>query len=231
MPFFLSQRDTFSSERMEDPKCDIEELENTYRQFEKVNILLGRWRYLYKKFIRPHLSNERSRSLLDIGFGGGDIPRRLKQWAVRDNLLLNITAIDPDPRAFAYVQTHSYSESIEFKNCDLSDLDPAIHSFDFIISNHLLHHLSPSELTTMLEQSRSLCTHTVLFNDLRRSDTAYGLFNLLSRPFFHSSMITEDGLISIKRSYTMRELRDFVPIGWQVRQLFPFRLLLIYQHA
>lgn len=230
MPLFLSQRDTTAREQMENPDCDLEELENTYRQFEHVNILIGRWRYLYQKYLRPYLHVRERRSLLDIGYGGGDIPRRLKRWAERDGVHLDITAIDPDPRAYRYVQQQTASSVIDYRVATLSDLDPEKTSFDFIISNHLLHHLKREELTTILHQSRRLCRHTILFNDLLRSDSAYALFNILSRPVFRSSMITEDGLTSIKRSYTAGELQEIVPTDWEVRSLFPFRLLLIHHH-
>ena len=37
--------------------------------------------------------------MLDIGTGGADLPRALLRWARADGLRLEVTAIDPDPRA------------------------------------------------------------------------------------------------------------------------------------
>lgn len=230
MPLFLSQRDTESRERMDSPDCDPEELRNTYRQFGRVNGWISQWDYIYKSKIRPHLQQNSQNSLLDIGFGGGDIPMTLARLAAKDGYNLSITAIDPDPRAINFVAELDYPPNITFLQCDISELNPSDENFDFVISNHLIHHLQKKELFNILEQSEALSTTSVIFNDLHRSDWAYLLFNIFSRPIFRSSFITEDGLTSIKRSYTKKELEEVLPPDWNVQNLFPFRLLLTYDH-
>ena len=230
MPLFLSQRDTKSRERMDDPDCDLDELRNTYQQFSTVNSLITRWKKIYEREIRPDLQYGATQTLLDIGFGGGDIPLKLAAWAGEDGYNLNVTAIDPDPRAFDFVQDLNRDRSVTFMQCALSDLDPEKQKFDFVVSNHLLHHLSEENLFNILDQAQNLSQNMVIFNDIHRSDWAYLFFNLLSRPIFRSSFITDDGLTSIKRSYTAEELLAVVPDGWQVTSVFPFRLLLTYRH-
>lgn len=231
MPLLLSQRDTESRERMDNPHCDPEELRNTYRQFSRVNSWLSQWDYIYKTQIQPHLVSNTQYSILDIGFGAGDIPIKLAEWIKRDGFNASITAIDPDPRAIEFVQSLQPPTNIEFLQCKLSELDPAKQQFDFVLSNHLMHHLDKQELLSTIQQAKKLCLKSVLFNDLRRSDWAYLFFNLFSRPLFRSSFITEDGLTSIKRSYTKRELEMIIPQDCHVRYLFPFRLLLTYDYA
>lgn len=230
MPLFLSQRDTTSRERMDDPDCDIKELQNTYRQFGTINSIISQWRRIYRQEIRPSLKTSTPKTLLDIGFGGGDIPIKLARWASDEGYELQVTAIDPDPRAINFVQELDHSPNIEFIQCKISDLDPSKEQFNFIISNHLLHHLSNHQLFDILSQSQELSSEAVIFNDIQRSDWAYLLFNIFSRPVFRSSFITADGLTSIKRSYTYEELAQIAPGNWQVESLFPFRLLLKYNH-
>ncbi|MDZ7658883.1 class I SAM-dependent methyltransferase [Fodinibius sp.] len=226
MPLFLSHRDTESKERMDDPHCDADKLYNTYQQFSQINALISRWRHIYKQFIRPHLNQHSQFSFLDIGFGGGDIPIKLAAWLQEDGINFKITAIDPDPRAMEFAQTLDMSSNIEFLQCELSELNPETQQFDFVLSNHLVHHLDEQELISILQQAKKLCSKSVLFNDLRRNDWAYLLFNIFSRPFFRNSFITEDGLISIKRSYTKNELAAIIPQDWNVQNLFPFRLMI-----
>lgn len=230
MPLFLSQRNTSSQEHMDNFSCDLQKLKNTYRQFSSINSVVSRWRYIYEHYIHPKLNTNTHFSLLDIGFGGGDIPIKITQWLTEDNISFKITAIDPDPRAINFVQSREQTPHIEFLQCGLSDLDPANQQFDFILSNHLIHHLTKQELSDVLFQTQKLCSGSILFNDLRRSDWAYLLFTLFSRPLFHNSFITEDGLTSIKRSYTLQELQNVVPQNWDVHPLFPFRILLTYHH-
>lgn len=231
MALFLSQRDTESQERMDDPNCDLQELENTYRQFSIINALISQWYRIYKSEIRPFLHHNEPITMLDIGFGGGDIPIKIAQWAKDDGFDLHITAIDPDPRAFNYIQQLDRTQNVEFIQCGISDLDPEQQQFNFVISNHLIHHLSKEELPDFMSLAKKLSTTAVLFNDICRSDWAYLFFNIFARPIFRSSFITEDGLTSIKRSYTFDELLELTSTDWQVESLFPFRLLLKYYHA
>lgn len=228
MTFFLSNRDRESRERMDDPDCDLQTLQNTYRQFSTINNIISRWHAIYKKHIRPALNPQKTTTLLDIGFGGGDIPIKLAQWANDDDLKLEITAIDPDPRALQFVQALDHPANISFLQCSYSEITDR--QFDFVISNHLIHHLISPELTQILDKAKQMSNHKVIFNDLRRSDWAYLFFGLFARPAFRNSFITEDGLTSIKRSYTASELKEAVPDGWDVASQFPFRLLLSFTH-
>lgn len=231
MPLFLSERDTQSKELMDDPDCDRQALENTYQQFSKINALISCWRRIYKTRIRPLLSEDsKTYSLLDIGFGGGDITQNIAQWATQDGINLEITAIETDKRAMEYVQSQNMHEAITFKHCSSTDLLQANRRFDIVISNHLLHHLNNEELQKLLKEAKQLSIQKVLFNDIERSDIGYLFFNLLARPVFRSSFITHDGLTSIKRSYTRQELRRQTPDDWRVESLFPYRLLLSYHH-
>jgi len=216
---------------MDDPNCDRAELFNTYRQFSVVNSLIAGWKRIYKSCLKPLMTDsERSYSLLDIGFGGGDIPLKLAEWAANDGIALDITAIETDQRAIEFVQQLSAPENVAFRYVSSTELMAENHRFDFVISNHLLHHLGDEELPRLLDEAKNLSTQKVIFNDIERSDLAYGLFKVLSRPIFRSSFITHDGLASIKRSFTLKELQDQTPEDWEVERLFPFRLLLSYTH-
>lgn len=232
MPLFLSTRDTTSRERMDDLHCDVNELNNTYRQFSTINSMISGWKSIYKKRIRPLLMNDGpSCTLLDIGFGGGDIPIKLAKWASNDGFNLDITAIETDARALDFVSSVEAPANVQFKHISSRELAEEGKTFDFVISNHLIHHLNQQELHQLLQEAKRLSKKCVLFNDIERSDLGYLLFNIFSRPVFRSSFITQDGLTSIRRSYTRRELEDEVPQSWHVERLFPFRLLLQYKHT
>ena len=141
---------------MDRPDCDVSKLEKTYEQFSMINSLLSKWVAIYKKYLRPEMIHGRSYTLLDIGFGGGDIPLLLSK--------LHITAIEADERAFSYSQKLPGNDLIEFRNCLSTDLVREGLTYDFVISNHLIHHLSEYELLTLLEESDKLADKKVLFN-------------------------------------------------------------------
>lgn len=233
-PWVFKKREINAQEKMDDPACNVEQLERTYRHFLLINGVLSGWRRLYQQEIRPRLSDRQTRRLLDIGSGGGDVPRQLAVWAARDGLKLEVTAIDADRRAIRYAEQLPplpMGAAVQFRSAFSSDLVAEGQRFDFITSNHLLHHLSGEELTSLLSDCQQLCSPAglVIHNDLERSAAAYGLFRTLTWPFFRGSFIRYDGLLSIRRSFTYSELTQLAPSGWQARRLVPFRNLLIYR--
>ena len=105
MPFFLSKRQPDLIEFMDREDCDPVLLENTYRQFATINLLLSQWKRIYTNELLPMMQEGITYTLLDIGFGGGDVPIRLAEWAEKDGLDLIITAIDTDKRAYNFAQS------------------------------------------------------------------------------------------------------------------------------
>jgi len=225
----LAARDRDLTELMDDPDCDPAALDRTYAQFRVVNGLLAGWRRLYRRRLRPLLSPNRCISLLDVGCGGGDVARALARWAARDDLRLSVTAIDPDPRAYAYATARPAIPGLTVRRCTTVDLVSEGRRFDVVTSNHLLHHLDERELAGLLRDSAALARRLVLHNDLARARLAYGAFGALSLLAGTRSLLRTDGLRSIRRSYRPAELAVATPPGWRVERFAPFRLLLSYE--
>lgn len=229
MVLFLKERERFKEEKMDDPNCDKVMLDNTYRQFVTVNRILSGWRRIYLRYFKPRMSVGQHYSVLDIGAGAGDIPLALIAWAKADGFQLSITAIDPDPRAFDYMQSLELPASISSKCCSTFDLIETGKRFDFVISNSVLHHIPEAELCDFLESSQKLADALVLHNDIVRDDLAYVLFTVISKLIFHNSFVSEDGSLSIRRSFIKSELKEYLPKDWRIDSLFPYRHLLIHE--
>jgi 2-polyprenyl-3-methyl-5-hydroxy-6-metoxy-1,4-benzoquinol methylase len=226
MDLLMRQRAVDAVEIMDGPDCDARLLQNTYRQFAVVNRALAGWRRLYVRELRPSLAgNTAPGTLLDIGAGGGDLAQMLSGWARRDGLPLHITGIDPDPRAAAYALGRPPVPGLEFRQAHSADLVREGRRFDFVISNHVLHHLSAHELQQLLADSAALTNKKALHNDLRRSPAAYALFSVGALPF-RRSFIRADGLTSLRRSYTPAELAALAPPGWNVETTTTFHQIL-----
>ncbi|MCG2622115.1 methyltransferase domain-containing protein [Arthrobacter sp. I2-34] len=223
---------------MDRPDCDPSTLQRTYRQFALINRAVSGWRRTYLRQLRPRLAaaaagapdaEPRAATVLDIGCGAGDVARSLARWAAADGLPVEITAVDPDPRAYAYAASRPAVPGLTFRQAFSSELVAEGFRFDLVISNHILHHLAPAELHALLADSQALGRSLALHSDIARSRPAYLLFAAGTLPFFHRSYIRRDGLTSIRRSYTARELRRAVPPEWDVRQDSVFRLHLVFE--
>lgn len=224
----LQTRATDVVERMDELGCDSVRLANTYRDFDRVNSVVSGWRSLYTSQLRPVLREIGSGgTILDIGCGGGDVLRRLALWAKHDGLTPCFVGADPDSRAIQYANTEPVPANTRFVCTTAQDLAAAGERFDIVLSNHVLHHLSDSEVTALCHDSTTLATRLVLHADIHRHPLAYAGFPLIGG-WFRDSFILEDGLCSIRRAFTPDELRQLIPNDWQVRTAFPFRLNLIW---
>lgn len=222
---WLRERDVHALEEMDRPGCDPARLDRTYAQFSVVNRAIAGWRGIYRTHLRPVLSATEVTTLLDIGCGGGDVPVMLAAWAARDRRRVEITAIDPDRRAFEFAVRRRRVDGVTFRQASTAGLVAEGQRYDVVLSNHVLHHLDTVELPQFLAESALLSRGHVLHNDIRRSPAAYALFYAVSWPF-PGSFIRDDGLTSIRRSYTAAELQAAAPPGWAVAPRFPFRNLL-----
>ena len=209
--------------------CDPQQLNNTYRHFRTINRLLSQWRVIYKQEIKPVLEQlQRPATLLDIGFGGGDVPIHILEMAKKDGFELSITAIETDARALNFVASIDSPKEITFLHCSSNDLVQQKMTYDFVLSNHLVHHLDEQTFTSVLNDAQLLASQKVLFNDIERSDIGYALYAIFSRLLFRNSFVVYDGSLSIRRSFTLSELKAITPSDWRVRRIFPFRLLLTH---
>ncbi len=225
---WLQYRDVDARERMDDPECDLPTLLRTYGQFPVVNAVVAGWRLTYLTELRPRFTAT-SHTVLDIGTGGGDVARSLVRMARRDGVTLTVTAIDPDPRATAYVRSLPAVDEVTYRQATSSALVEEGARFDFVISNHVLHHLSAAELGTVLADSERLASVAVVHSDIRRTRLGYVLFSLITGIFFHRSFVREDGLISIRRSYLPGELREILPKRWRVLSQPFWRTLAVFE--
>lgn len=225
---FLAVRDDEVMEEMDRPDCDPAALATTYAQFPLINAVVSRWHGLYRQRIRPLLSITHTTTVLDIGCGGGDIALSLARWAERDGLPIAITAIDPDTRALDFARAKSAHPAVTYRCTDSAALAAADETFDVVLSNHMLHHLTAPELQALLADSARLAQREVIHSDIARSRLGYALFSAGTLPLARGSFIRRDGLTSIRRSYTPGELRAIIPAGWRVQTAHPYRNLLLY---
>jgi 2-polyprenyl-3-methyl-5-hydroxy-6-metoxy-1,4-benzoquinol methylase len=223
-------------ELMDDPDADADALGRTYQRFGAVNAIVSRPGRLYRQDIRPRAARRRLR-ILDIGAGGGDLCRYLAHRLRRDGLGADITALDADERAIRWASAHDDGAGIRYRHAFSGDLVAEGDTYDVVLSNHVLHHLEPAELRTVLDDSRTLAGSRglVSHHDIARSRVAYTAFAAgtwpLARNLLAGSFIRVDGLLSIRRSYTPRELAAVAPSGWEVRSHLPARLELRWEGA
>lgn len=220
----MRSRATDLAELMDDPECDLALLEATYAHFEPLNRLLSGWERLWEARIRPHAVPGETFRILDLGSGGGDLARLLARLGARDGYDVRVTAADPDPRANAFASRHPVP-GVTYRSTTSTALADEGERFDLVVSNHVLHHLDGDSFGRILADCEALAPRA-LHGDLRRSALSYALYGIGTLPWRSKSFIHIDGMRSIRRSFTLPELRLAAQPGWTVELDPPFRLLL-----
>lgn len=145
-------------------------------------------------------------SIADFGAGGCDLMIWFARHCRRMGMEARISCIDADPRIVAYaervIRRVEGLRVIEGGTQVLLDEGP----FDYVFSNHVLHHIPTEELPRVLRAVAHSARHMWLMNDVRRSAVAYRAFTLLASPLFRGSFAVEDGKRSIRRALTPREI-------------------------
>jgi len=222
--FLLRKRRPDLVEIMDRVDCHPDRLNRTFAAFRHVNRMLSGWGRLYRTCIRPALEQGRTNTLLDVGCGGGDILVQLVRAARRDGYHVTGVGVDPDPRAIAWAQSAWRTEpDVQFRE---SGLEGMKESFDVVVSNHVLHHLSDAEAEQFLAQSMVCASGVVVHNDISRNVLGLVLFQAV-RVFFPRTFIGADGTISIRRSFRMNELVSLAGAGWRPIKAAPFRVGLV----
>lgn len=231
----LTQRAASLPELMDDPACDPAKLRRTVERFSIVNRLVSYWGTVYRQRVKPVFADlsmakrawggpRAPLRILDIGCGGGDVLRRLVRRSRRDGFDVTASGIDPDARVLRVAQ-NTPMPGVTFHELASRDLAMRGERYDLVISNHLLHHLDDVGLSGLLADSELLSGSLSLHSDIARGRGAYIGYAVGSAPFAPGSLLREDGLRSIRRSYTASELGAILPGGWVVERPGPFRLL------
>lgn len=165
--------------------------------------------------------------ILDVGFGDGDMLRRIARWAALRTLAVELVGVDLNPRSEAAARAHTQPGSgIEWITGDYADLTGG--GWDVVISSLVAHHMRRAQLIAFLRFMDAEAARGWLVNDLHRHRFAHVGFPLLATVARWHPMVRHDGTLSIARSYRPAEwppILDAAGVsGARVYRAFPFRL-------
>ena len=210
MNSFLSGFKHRSSEHelMDDLQSDNRMLTKSLRQFEMINRLFaGRDRLLYGKILKDaQIKNLTDIIVTDLGAGGGDWTERCIDICKAKGIRVQARCVDNDPRVIDFLSKRFINcGQVEIICSDVLDQSLWQRKTDYLFANHLLHHLPDTSIVELLKLSSKSVRQRFFFNDLRRSVVNYLLFWIFAS-IFTGSFIRNDGLLSIRRSFTRSEL-------------------------
>ncbi|MHA6721580.1 methyltransferase domain-containing protein [Sphingomonas sp. RS2018] len=165
--------------------------------------------------------------LLDVGFGDGDMLRRIARWAAKRGIAADLVGVDLNPNAAPAARARTPGDlPIAYQTGDYAAL--ADEPWDVIVSSLVAHHMTHDQLVAFLRFMDTHARDGWLVNDLHRHGFAYHGYPLLASLARWHPIVRHDGRLSIARSYRPEEwppiLAQAGVTGARVYRTFPFRL-------
>ncbi len=211
---------------MDDPSLPRATYTDVLHDLAKVNHITLAYRPTLR-FLARAVARGSSLRLLDVGFGDGDMLRRIARWGKRRGLTMELVGVDLNERSVAAARERTdRALPISYRHGDYADL--AGRDWDCIVSSLVAHHMTREQLVAFLRFMEDEARSGWFVNDLRRHVFAYLGYPVLARLTGWHEIVRHDGQMSIARSYRAHEwpaiLREASVRGAVVRRCFPFRL-------
>jgi 2-polyprenyl-3-methyl-5-hydroxy-6-metoxy-1,4-benzoquinol methylase len=212
-------------EQMDDPGLAPETYDRVLKDLATVNAVTLAARPTLA-FLARGVKDLSAFRLLDVGFGHGDMLRRIARWARRRDLAVDLIGVDLNPRsAVAARAATDIDWPIEYRT---GDYDEVAGPLDFVVSSLVAHHMSDAELDAFLRFMEARAGRGWIVNDLHRLAFPYYGFPLLARLLGAHRIVREDGKVSIGRSFRPADWEAILAragvTGARVVRRFPFRL-------
>lgn len=165
--------------------------------------------------------------VLDVGFGDGDMLRRIARWAARRGRAVELVGIDLNPNSAPAARARTPAAlAIDWRTGNYADL--AGERWDAVISSLVAHHMTGEQLVAFLAFMEREARLGWLVNDLHRHAFAWHGYPLLARLCGWHPIVRHDGRLSIARSFRPAEWAPVLEAagvsGARVFRAFPFRL-------
>ena len=203
-----------------------EEYAHCLQQLFKINQISGIFNHTVK-LLKQFPNNI---SLADIGCGGGLFLLHLSKKYPEMQLL----GIDISEEAIQLAQNelelwnkNNLNPKVTFQLQQAEEFKLTKESIDIILLTFVCHHFEDKDLIEFLKKAVNAMRTALIINDLHRNTIAYWFYKIFSPILFKNRLITHDGLISIRRSFTRKELHSLLQKAdinnYKIKWCFPFR--------
>lgn len=162
-------------------------------------------------------------TVLDVGTGRGDIPAAATAWWHRRGVHLETIGIEQSEMLARIASEQTIAVSADALQLPLAD-----RSVDIAMCSQVLHHFERADAMAVLREVHRVARLRVIVSDLHRSWFAAAGIWLASFPLVFHPVSRHDGVLSVLRGFTRRELGELVEraVGQQadVRYRLGFRV-------
>jgi 2-polyprenyl-3-methyl-5-hydroxy-6-metoxy-1,4-benzoquinol methylase len=209
------QFDPALPELMDRPQPVTRELEHDLANLRSFNRWFGSYR-LVRHFLQRWFRPNGKARILDVATGSGDIPRLIVDHARRQNVSVQIDAIDQQESTIEIARRLSaaYSE-IDFSCANLFEWNPS-EGYNIVFCSLTLHHFTSDDAVRALQKIRELSRARVLLADLCRARWLSCAVYFVTATIYRDEMTKTDARLSTARAFSFVEMRKLAErAGWE----------------
>ena len=205
MPAVLTPARRRGVEYLDDPSTSDVVRDRAMADLVRSNTLFGGARAA-ERALRDALLRRDAITLLDVGTGHADIPRRLRIHARRRGAALTVIGVDLSAPLLSAARG-----ALDAAACaDATRLPFGDGSVDVVTCSQLLHHFEDGPARAVIAELHRVARRQVVISDLRRSWFAAAGFWLGATLLRFHAITRHDGVVSVLRGFTADELRGLV---------------------
>jgi ubiquinone/menaquinone biosynthesis C-methylase UbiE len=140
-------------------------------------------------------------SWVDVAGGEGYIATRTQRSLARDGITSRPVILDRAPTHLSATHPGICGNALALPFRD--------NSFDAVGCSLFLHHLEPAEIVRFAREGLRVARHAFLVHDLQRHPVHLAL-SYLGLPLYRSRITRHDALASVRRAYTVDEVRKML---------------------
>jgi 2-polyprenyl-3-methyl-5-hydroxy-6-metoxy-1,4-benzoquinol methylase len=191
----LKQRSS-ELEIMDDLDCHGEVVDQTLRELEVINRLLGGDNVTING-IASLIKKNSSCVIADLGCGGGDLAMKIKR-----KFNVDVIGIDANQHIVAFAKRQY--PGLTFETLDIFSEEFKKRKFDIITATLTVHHFDDDQLVQLFKSFSPRIG--VVINDIHRHSLSYYSIKWLTQLFSKSAMVKFDAPLSVRRAFKRKDL-------------------------
>jgi len=230
MPSFRKR--SYEKELLDRNDIPFHEIKQNMKELDMINSLLGGHRCTLlglKRMLSPDLVKKNEICITEIGSGGGDNLRVIRNWCTRNRIKFSLTGIDINPECIRYAKSLPENTNINFICSDYKEVQFPDKP-DIIFSSLFCHHFTDEQLTFMLRWMQRNSESGFFINDLHRHPLAFYSIKFLTQVFARSRLVKNDAPLSVQRGFIRKDWTNIFKMAgissFQCKWNWPFRWLI-----
>ena len=222
---------SYEKELLDETGIPFEDIRKNMQELDTINTWLG-GHAITRKAIRKFDCGRKRLHVCEIGCGGADNLRVIRDFGTMHHVDITCTGIDINPACLEFAKEQLPAGNFildDYRNIEFSEKP------DIIFSSLFCHHFTDHELAEQLHWLKNNCRVGFFINDLHRHPIAYHSIRMLTAIFSRSRLVRNDAPLSVLRGFTRDEWAAIINrsgiSGVSINWHWAFRWLIIYRHV